>query len=90
MQALADQLCTLGAAAAPLLAKAFAAGGDEARRALAAVKQGACPGNPDGLAPWDAWYVLVASKEFKDPATSLRQTAVCGLVAGSRAVERLA
>lgn len=72
MQTLLDQLCTLGAAGAPLLVEAYGAGGDRARQAFAAVEFAQCPGDPSGQAVLDAWNVVKKSKEFNDPSTAWR------------------
>ena len=64
-------VCTLGAAGAPLLAKALAAGGDEARHAVAVIFADECPGQPDTQPIDDAADVLMWSRELSDPRTAL-------------------
>ncbi len=71
-QVLLDELCVLGAAGAPLLVEAFAAGGDPARLAYAAWMDPSCPGDSTGQAVLDAFDVMWETTEFSDPATAWR------------------
>lgn len=72
LQSIQDMLnlvCTLGAAGAPLLVKAFEAGGDEARHAVAVLFDSECPG-ADQQPLSDAGDMLMWTREFSDPRTA--------------------
>ncbi|PRW45069.1 von Hippel-Lindau disease tumor suppressor beta alpha domain [Chlorella sorokiniana] len=70
-QEMLNLVCTLGAAGAPLLVKALAAGGDEARLAVAVMFADECPGLPDTQPLVDATDVLIYTREFSDPQPAL-------------------